>query len=246
MIFTKDKFKTFISLCSFIKNYCDDLHIKNAKIHQKSNNSLFVIDCDLSSIFNDDISEFRLSNLQSKINMLSVFTDADNVSLTCDDKSYYIDDGISKLELRIPQDTILTNRYDEQLITSYNPETMILTYGLDNSILKKIKKISDITASQNIDFHISSEKVCAILTDTAKNVTMNVFELPYNGKLTITNPYTLRLNNVCFINIPPKTESNLAIYYDESSNITTTVVDIKFDNELYIDIYQRTRANRSM
>jgi len=242
MIFTKDKFKTFISLCSFIKNYCDDLHIKNAKIHQKSNNSLFVIDCDLSSIFNDDISELRLSSIQSKINMLSVFTDADNVSLTCDDKSYYIDDGISKLELRIPQDTILTNRYDEQLITSYNPETMILTYGLDNSILKKIKKISDITASQNIDFNISSEKVCAILTDTAKNVTMNVFELPYNGKLAITDAYTLKLNNICFLNIPPKTESNLAIYYDESSNIATTLVNIKFDDELYIDIYQRTRV----
>lgn len=241
MIFSKEDFKQFISLCGFIKGYCDDLHIKNAKIHQKSNNSLFVIDADLSSIFNADIDELRLSNLQKTNNMLSVFSDAEEVTLTKDEKSYYLSDKSSTLEIRIPQDSILTNRYDEQLMTSYNPESYFLTYKLDDYILKKIKKISDVVNTQNIEFNISSDNISALLTDTAKNITMTVFTLPYEGSIVITEPYSLKLNNACFLNIPTKTDPMLSIFYDENTNIAITLVSIKFSDVINIDIYQRTR-----
>jgi len=241
MIFSKEDFKQFISLCGFIKGYCDDLHIKNAKIHQKSNNSLFVIDADLSSIFNADIDELRLSNLQKTNNMLSVFSDAEEVTLTKDEKSYYLSDKSSTLEIRIPQDSILTNKYDEQLMTSYNPESYFLTYKLDDYILKKIKKISDVVNTQNIEFNISSDNISALLTDTAKNITMTVFTLPYGGSVVITEPYSLKLNNACFLNIPTKTDPMLSIFYDENTNIAITLVSIKFSDVINIDIYQRTR-----
>ncbi len=241
MIFSKEDFKQFISLCGFIKGYCDDLHIKNAKIHQKSNNSLFVIDADLSSIFNADIDELRLSNLQKTNSMLSVFSDSEEVTLTKDEKSYYLSDKSSTLEIRIPQDSILTNRYDEQLMTSYNPESYFLTYKLDDYILKKIKKISDVVNTQNIEFNISSDNISALLTDTAKNITMTVFTLPYEGSIVITEPYSLKLNNACFLNIPAKTDPTLSIFYDENTNIAITLVSIKFSDVINIDIYQRTR-----
>jgi hypothetical protein len=245
MKFTSEKFSNFIAVCNFIQNVCSDLQIKNNKIHQKSDNSVFVVKGDLSSIFeNSDIDELKITPLVSKIQLLSTFIEND-VPVTLikkDDKYYSFSDNISKLEIRIPQEDILINKYDENLIIQYDENNLLFEFKLSTSMLKKIKKTTSITASNwtEINFDPEKEKVTAEIISSSKSIKLNLFEKEYNNIINRTEPFTVRISNEAFLNAPSSDEVDIAFYYDKNKDVVIQKSQLSI-GEALVELYQRNR-----
>lgn len=244
MKFTSEKISNFISVCNFISNICSDLQIKNKKIHQQSDNRIFVVKSDLSDIFeDDDIDELRITPIDSKMQILSTFIEND-VPVTLekvDDKYYAFSDNISKLYLRIPSEDILINKYDENLVVNFSKDNLLFSIDLNSSMLKKLKKTVSITGSNSTEIHFNPETstASANIVSSSKNIKLNLFEKEYN-KDVVDKDFVINISNECFVNIPLGEKITVEFYYDTNRSIVIqkTIVSI---NNIPIEIFQRNR-----
>ncbi len=247
MKFSSEKFSNFISVCNFIGNVCSDLQIKNKKIHQQSDNKIFVIKADLSDLLDGDISELNITPIDSKMQLLSTFVDNDvSVNLEIvDDKYYAFSDSISKLYLRIPNEDILANKYNENLVVSFSEDNFLFSMKLTSSMIKKLKKTVSITASNSTEIKFDSEKgkVSANIVSSSKNIKLNLFETEYN-KDVCDKDFSINISNECFINIPSSEEISIEFYYIPDRNIVIQKTNVKIA-DVPIEIYQRNRVKET-
>lgn len=243
MKFTSEKFSSFISVCNFIGNICSDLQIKNKKIYQQSDNRVFVVKSDLSDLFEEeDIEELRITPIDSKMQILSTFIENDvPVTLEKDDKYYSFSDNISKLYLRIPSEDILVNKYDDNLVVDFSKDNFLCDMKLNSSMLKKLKKTVNITASNSTEMYFDpkTSTVSANIVSSSKNIKLNLFEQEYN-KNVIDKEFIINTSNECFLNVPAGEEITLEFYYDPEKEIIIQKTNIAI-NDIPIEIYQRNR-----
>lgn len=244
MKFTSEKFSNFIAVCNFIGNICSDLQIKNKKIHQQSDNRVFVVKSDLSEIFEDDMEELRITPIDSKMQILSTFIENDVpvVLDKVDNKYYSFSDNISKLYLRIPNEDILINKYDENLVVNFSEDNFLFDMKLNSSMLKKLKKTVSITASNSteISFDPETSKASANIVSSSKNIKLNLFEKEYN-KDVIDKAFIINTSNECFLNVPAGEEISIEFYYDPNRSIIIQKTNVSINN-IPIEIYQRNRV----
>jgi hypothetical protein len=159
-----------------------------------------------------------------------------------DDKYYSFSDNISKLEIRIPQEDILINKYDENLIIQYDENNLLFEFKLSTSMLKKIKKTTSITASNwtEINFDPEKEKVTAEIISSSKSIKLNLFEKEYNNIINRTEPFTVRISNEAFLNAPSSDEVDIAFYYDKNKDVVIQKSQLSI-GEALVELYQRNR-----
>ena len=202
---------------------------------------MYVIESDLTQILPTiDIEDIKLSSAPTKLQLLSTFSDADEVSFTENDGYYIITDNHSELKLRVPSSDALTNKYTEDNLPELTNDSLMFEYNIPSAMSKKIKKTTNQTMSQNIDLLFTvcedAANVKASIMSSDKNIILQLFEAPCEKQL-LTETIKTKLNWDCLV---LSCEEMLLSFYRESGSVGIAKLNVKL-KEGVIDFYQRLR-----
>lgn len=141
--FSADQFRGIMAVMSMIKDTCDDLTIKEGKIHQHNNSKSIIYDIDLTEYFNE--STLYINNIRQTQSLLSMFVLSNSeVRLKLDDLKYIWMDPKSKLESTIPHPDVLKNSWlaptNTQSVNKKNITTKIFETTFDRTLLNRISQ----------------------------------------------------------------------------------------------------------
>lgn len=143
---SNEQFKNFINSLAVLKDMCNDVDIKGGVIRQHTNSRYCLFEIDLHSLIGN--VDIPIIALKKKLDILKIFKNSENVTISVDDITYAFSDNFSKI--RFNKLTLLDNRFitEDELANMFelNPDNLIIDCNIDTKISNRIKSIS-----QNFD-----------------------------------------------------------------------------------------------
>ena len=197
MRFNKDSFDKFCNVLSKLSSITPDLQIVNSKISQIGADTSYNIYVDMSNLIKEPIN-FGITNLDSKFPILKMMknTTSDYVDIIEDNKKYVITDGISDIEMVIPDFSALTTKYNDSLRQDIDKYPKLITVDFDKMIIKKLNESVRILGADNVGVKADENKAKFVIVSKAKTSTMNLL----SGVDCSIPIFETTINDECFKN----------------------------------------------
>lgn len=195
MKFNKDEFDRFCDILNKLSSITPDLQIVNSNILQLGADTSYNINVDMSGLIKDQIN-FGITNLGTKFPILKMMknTTSDYIEIIEDNKRYIVTDGISDIEMTIPDFSALNTRYNDALKHDLSKYPKVLSIDFDKTLIKKLNESVRILGADNVEVKIKDNKAKFMITSKAKTSTMNLIS---NIDSTIDN-FETSINDECF------------------------------------------------
>lgn len=228
--FSSDQFRSLMTLFQYISNNCQDLTIKEGKVHQITSSKTLLFDIDLTKYFGNN--NVYVNNLAQHHSILNMYGEDNNpVQLVFDKDTYVWMDKFSKLDCRVPTPEDLNPKYIE---TSSSVSTKIkaitnkiFSIKMDQSILKRISKASSVFKANTLFLRIFEDTATFYIVEEDKG--------------------TEKKFNVISTNELEFEKYNCDIKYDIKSfllpsveDLTLTVYENSMLNNMLITVYDTT------
>jgi hypothetical protein len=183
---TAEKYNNFLKCILSLKDFCNDIDIKNGFIRQRSNDRVSAFDVDLTSIL--DGGNIVICDAKKKLNLLNSFF-GQNVSIEIveDANGYFIlADQYSSIKFLTPTSVFVDNQYinQEELerIFTASDDDMILEYNIESILSERIKITTASFDTLTIQVYFNGDKAAITCATQAKdqfakfvdNIDMNI------------------------------------------------------------------------
>ncbi len=197
MKFNKEAFDKFCNILNKLSSITPDLQIVNSKISQIGSDTSYNIYVDMTNLIKESIN-FGITNLDSKFPILKMMknTTSDYIEVIEDNKKYIITDGISDIEMVIPDFSALNTKYNDALRQDLSKYPKLISVDFDKTLIKKLNESVRILGADNVGVKVENNKAKFVIVSKAKTSTMNlVSEVDCN----IPN-FETSINDECFKN----------------------------------------------
>jgi len=237
-ILTKDEFKNFLKILSRFSDACNDLHIIDGQVLQRSNDRGVAIRCDLSSLIKFD-GEIILCDIKKIFGSLKGLDKNSPIRFIRVGSTICIKDTGSSIYIPIGNNVFIDNKYIPvaEFDKIFNYGQMILEGDINKDLSETLKKFAKITNSYNLILSIKSQKaVLGYLKGSGQSINT---EFNFSYKLMSGMP-----DNEIKLPIIPfnfNSECTLKVYFDQNNNrIALNVFTIPFSGNISIEIYSRS------
>lgn len=222
MKFNKEAFDKFCNILNKLSSITPDLQIVNSKISQIGADTSYNIYVDMSNLIKEPIN-FGITNLDSKFPILKMMknTTSDYIEIIEDEKKYIVTDGISDIEMVIPDFSALTTKYNESLRQDINKYPKLITVDFDKMIIKKLNESIRILGADNVGVKVDDNKAKFVIVSKAKTSAMNLL----SGIDCSEQVFETTVNDECFKNAVGD-NAHIEIY--KKSN-TVSIISIETD-----------------
>ena len=197
MRFTNEEYDKLCDILNKLSYITPDLQIVNSKISQLGADTAYNIGVDLTNLSKDSIN-FGVTNLQVKFPLLKMMknTTSDYIEIIEDNKKYIVTDGISDIEMVVPDFSSLNTKYNDSLRDDLSKYPKILSFDLDKTLIKKLNESVRILAADNISVKVEDHKAKLVIVSKAKTSNMNLLsEIDSN-----LEKFETTINDECFKN----------------------------------------------
>lgn len=186
MILSYDNMEKFISVGSTLAGFCSDIHIKNGKIMQFVNpkQKFALVDCDMSSLFGDDIiQDICLGNCDKKFALMSPFSQSGVSTIITEDDDYlHVVTGTSSLAIRKLSVDNISTKYLDNIDISKSQTNLVFEKKMESSTVKGYKVIvkESGTSSAEIRFDKASGNIFLTVTSSDKAIKVKLWGEPFD------------------------------------------------------------------
>lgn len=237
-ILTKDEFKSFFKILSHFSNSCNDLHIINGQVLQRSNDRVVAIRCDLSSLIRFD-GEIILCDIKKIVGSLKGLDRNSPIRFIRVGNTICIKDTGSSIYIPIGNNVFIDNKNIPvaEFNQIFNQGQIILEGDISKDLCETLKKFAKIANSYNVILSIKSQKaVLRYGKSGAQNINT---EFNFSYKIMLDTPDgEINLSTIPF-NFNSAT--SLKIFFDQNNNnIALIVFTIPFSVNMDLEIYSRS------
>jgi hypothetical protein len=139
-----DKYNNFLKCITSLKDFCNDVDIRNGFIRQRSNDRVSAFEIDLTEVI-DGGANMIICDARKKLNLLSLFFGQEvSIEIIEGPNGYYtISDQYTSIKFLTPTSTFVDNQYIEQAeierIFTASDDDLILHYDISSIISERIK-----------------------------------------------------------------------------------------------------------
>ncbi|MBP1711579.1 MAG: hypothetical protein H6Q49_1781, partial [Deltaproteobacteria bacterium] len=237
-ILTKDEFKNFLKILSRFSDACNDLHIIDGQVLQRSNDRGVAIRCDLSSLIKFD-GEIILCDIKKIVGSLKGLDKNSPIRFIRVGSTICIKDTGSSIYIPIGNNVFIDNKYIPvaEFDKIFNYGQMILEGDMDKNLCEPLKKFAKNSNSYNVILSIKSQKA--------------VFRYGKSGAQSISAEFNFSYRlmpgmpdgeiKLPIIPFDFNSASTLKVYFDQNNNsIALNVFTIQFSVNIAIAIYSRS------
>lgn len=220
MRFNKEDFDKFCNILNKLSSITPDLQIVNSKISQIGADTTYNIYVDISTLIKEPIN-FGITNLDSKFPILKMMknTTSEYIEIIEDNKKYIVTDGISDIEMTIPDFSALNTKYNDALRQDLSKYPKLISIDFDKTLIKKLNESVRILGADNVGVKVENNKAKFVVVSKAKTSTMNlVSEVDCS-----VSDFETSINDECFKNAIGD-EAHIDIYKKTS---TVSIISIE-------------------
>lgn len=200
-------FANIIRCLSMLKDYCDDITIRDGIIRQRTRDKNNVVEIDLTSILGTDISMI-LASLKEKIDILKTFLGQDVEIKVDDENSVYFSDSYSTFKfLRVREEYLPQKFMPETDIPTLEEEDKILTYDVPEIVSTRVRVVGQSFNINRVSIKFENE-VCSINAeaeskDKFANFSSNIVTEKARNFVTVLNhfPFIIDHDNTIKVEI---------------------------------------------
>jgi len=158
-ILTKDEFKNFLKILSRFSDACNDLHIIDGQVLQRSNDRVVAIRCDLSNLIKFD-GEIILCDIKKVVGSLKGLDKNSPIRFIRVGNTMCIKDTGSSIYIPIGNNVFIDNKYipEAEFNKIFNYGQMILEGDINKDLCETLKKFAKTENSCSVILSIKSQK----------------------------------------------------------------------------------------
>lgn len=195
MKFNKEDFDKFCDILNKLSSITPDVEIVNSKVCQLGSDTSYNIYADMSNLIKEPIN-FGITNLNAKYPILRMMknTTSGYIEIIENNKKYIVTDGISDIEMTIPDFSALNTKYNDSLRQDLSKYTKVLSIDLDKTLIKKLNESVRILGADEVGVKIEDNKGKLVIVSKSKTSNMNLIS---DIDCNLTN-WTTTINDECF------------------------------------------------
>jgi hypothetical protein len=236
------KYNNFLKCVTSLKDFCNDVDIRNGFIRQRSNDRVSAFEVDLTEVI-DSNANMIICDARKKLNLLNLFFGQDvTVEITEGANGFYtLSDQYTSIKFLTPTSVFVDNQYIEQAelerIFTASEEDLILHYDISSIISDRIKITTQNFNTLTLQIHFNGERAsmnCATQSKDQFAKFVDDLNLNINVEGGFTNLTTIPFN------IEHDGDIEMKIYRDPNND---RIVLNKFSTKLGdipITIYSRS------
>lgn len=239
-IMSKDEFKDFLKILNFFSNECNDLHIVDGKVLQRTNDRVVAIRCDLSSLMKFD-NEIIFCDIKKIVKNIKTLDKDSPIRFRRAGNTMRIQDKSISIDIPLGGNVFIDNQKisEDEFNRVLNMGPMILESEMDKKLCESLASHFKLSNNLSMAMIIQTNKVALSCKDPEKTAISREFK--FNYKL-IKDMWDCRINlPIAFFN--QRSRGTLKIYFDanniEAKNIVLINFTIPFNEAITFELYGR-------